>query len=265
MWWITTRREDEMRFRKKLYCAATAAMILFSGTLAAAEETKPTAALDVSILSQYMWRGIDLSKHGVVIQPSMTMGYNGASLNLWGNFDTNNAAYDGAKYNETDVTLSYAMTFDLLTVSANYAYYALDAVEDGQEVYVTASLNTLLSPTLTIYRDIAHTPSFFVLAGISHSLPIYDKTTLTLGATASYYYSDDSALTEVGSTDKYRNFHNGVVSATFNIPVNNYVTVKPTVSYSFPLSSAADDYIESVSLSEKSDFIYGGVVVSFAF
>ena len=253
-----------MKISRKMYLAMAAA-ILFSSSLATAEEAKPTAALDVSFLSQYMWRGIDLSKDSIVIQPSMTMGYNGASVNLWGNFDTDNAAYDGAKYNETDVTLSYAMTFDMVSVTANYAYYAVDAVEDGQEVYMSATLNTLLSPTVTIYRDIAHTPSWYFVAGVSHSLPLFDKTTLTLGATASYYYSDDTALTEVGSSDEYRNLHSGVVSATVNIPVNSFLTVKPTLSYSFPLSSAAEDYIEAASLSDKSNFVYGGVIVSVAF
>jgi hypothetical protein len=41
--------------------------------------------------------------------------------------------------------------------------------------------------------------------------------------------------------------------------------VKPTIAYSFPLSDKAEEYIESVSLSDDSSFIYGGVTVSMAF
>ena len=89
--------------------------------------------------------------------------------------------------------------------------------------------------------------------------------TLNLGASVSYFHSDDESFTEADSSEKYRALHNGVISATLNIPINDYLTIKPNLAYSFPLSSEAEDYIESSSLAGDSQFIYGGVTLSVAF
>ena len=52
--------------------AATGACLsMFSG-LACAEEEKPTANLTVGAYSQYIWRGFELSKDSLVIQPKST-------------------------------------------------------------------------------------------------------------------------------------------------------------------------------------------------
>ena len=52
------------------------------------EEDKVTGEIAASVLSAYIWRGQELSRHSVVIQPSMTASYNGFTANLWGNLDT---------------------------------------------------------------------------------------------------------------------------------------------------------------------------------
>ncbi len=66
--------------------------IVACGSISAAiaEEEKPTADLSVALLSQYVWRGYQLSRDSLVIQPSMTVGYKGFGVNLWGNLDTDN-------------------------------------------------------------------------------------------------------------------------------------------------------------------------------
>ena len=53
-----------------------------------AEEEAPSADLSVSLSSKYVWRGYELSKDSVVIQPSLTVGYKGFAANFWGNLDT---------------------------------------------------------------------------------------------------------------------------------------------------------------------------------
>lgn len=106
----------------KRYVILAVSSIIVCSTAAMAEEAaKPTAALDVAVLDKYMWRGIDFSKGSIIVQPSLTLGYQGASLNFWGNFDSDKEAYDGAKYDETDITLSYAASFDMVSVSMSYA------------------------------------------------------------------------------------------------------------------------------------------------
>ena len=94
---------------------------------------------------------------------------------------------------------------------------------------------------------------------------IIDKTTLDLAASAGYYHSDNSDFSEVKNPEtKYRAFHNGLVSVGFTIPFGEYISVKPMIAYSFPLSGTADDYITATSISDHSSFFYGGVTLSAA-
>jgi hypothetical protein len=41
--------------------------------------------------------------------------------------------------------------------------------------------------------------------------------------------------------------------------------VVPMIAYSFPLTNDADNLIKSSSLSDKSDFVFGGVTASLSF
>ena len=253
------------------------AIVFTSINIWAAEEAKPSASADVGVFSQYIWRGYEFSKDSVVIQPSITVGYKDVSLNLWGNLDTD--VYtdpDGqSQFNETDMTLSYGKTFGMVNAGVGYIYYGLDGITDSQEVYLSLSLDTLLSPTLTVYREIAHLPSWYISLGISHSIELGKKITLDLSGSAGYYYSDsDDDLVEFDdnlkpTTKKYQSFHNGLVSVGLTIPVATYFTIKPMIAYSFPLSNEAENQIKGTNkvngFSEDSDFIYGGVTASLSF
>jgi uncharacterized protein (TIGR02001 family) len=261
-------KKKNMKRKMMNWCIALAAAAILTGqTIVHAEEAeKPTASVDVGVFSQYIWRGFELSKDSVVIQPSVTLGYKGVSLNVWGNLDTDNEAYDGSKYNETDVTLSYSKSVGITTLTGGYIYYALDGINDSQEIFASVGLNTFLSPTITVYREIAHSPAWYVNVGVSHSMNLTEKISLNLAASAGYYYSDDSDFAEVDNPgSKYRELHNGLVSAGLTIPVGDYFSVKPMIAYSFPLSSNAEDYIKATSLSNDSSFLYGGVTLSMAF
>jgi hypothetical protein len=247
-------------------------LIFSSNTLWAVEEAKPSASADVGIFSQYIWRGYELSKDSAVIQPSVTVGYKDVSFNLWGNLDTDfySDPRHEAKFNETDMTLSYSKSFGMVNLGVGYIYYALNAIDDSQEIYLSVGLDTLLSPTLTVYREIAHLPSWYISLGISHSIELMKKITLDLAGSAGYYYSDDDDFVQVDdtltpTTDKYRNFHNGLVSVGLTIPVAKYFTIKPLIAYSFPLTNEADNLIKSTSFSNESDFVFGGVTANISF
>ena len=74
-----------------------------------AAEDKPTASAGVDVLSQYIWRGFALSRNSAVSQPSITVGFKGFSVNVWGNYDTGENAPPalttgkGANWNETEL------------------------------------------------------------------------------------------------------------------------------------------------------------------
>lgn len=264
------KRSGIWNWQKTVLLALVCCMV--TAGFARAEEEKPTADLTVSVLSQYIWRGFALSEDSVVVQPSMTVGYKGFAFNLWGNLDTDPVG-DLDNWNETDMTLSYDWAAGPMGFSAGYIFYALDGVEDSQEVYFSLGLDTLLSPTVTVYREIYHAPHWYITADISHSFALPADISLDLGAQVSYLVSDDEgAYPEVDDhgnvKGEYDDFRNGVVSVALNVPASEYITVTPEIYWSFPLNGDSESLTRDAGLSvtdDKDNFVYGGVSVSFAF
>lgn len=233
-------------------------------------EDKPTADLTVGAYSAYIWRGQELSQDSVVIQPSMTVGYKGFSFGLWGNLDTDRYSSDPEtnEWTETDMTLAYDWTMGPVGMTVGYIYYALDAAQDSQEFFVSAALDTLLSPTLTVYRDTDNLAGWYTTLGVSHSFPLPGEISLDLGAQISYLSADEASsyADPDDATDGYNNFADGLLSASVTVPVNEYISITPGIYYSFPLGSDAEDLMKSKSIDgDDDDFVYGGVSVSLSF
>ncbi|MCG6881951.1 MAG: hypothetical protein LJE96_22750 [Deltaproteobacteria bacterium] len=238
-----------------------------------AVEDVPTAGLDVAFLSQYIWRGYELSKDSLVIQPSATVGYKGFSFNLWGNLDTD--VYAGpnegnSKWNETDMTVAYDHSFGPLGVGVGYIYYALDGTDDTQEFYLSLGGDVLLAPTLTIYYDVDEYPGWYFDLGISHSFELPYDMSVDLGASIAYYISDNNSIVDYNhdltpTTSEFNNFQNGLVSVGMTIPFLKYFTATPMIAYSFPLGNAADKLLKATSLGNSADHLFGGVTLSMAF
>jgi hypothetical protein len=219
----------------------------------AQDESPVSASADVSFFSQYIWRGYALSDSDVVIQPSATVSYKGVSFNLWGNLDTKDPFTNDSSFNETDMTLSYSRSFDKVSVGAGYIYYALEG-EDTQEFFVSLGVDTILSPTLTIYRDIDTFPGWYFNLGVSHSIAFTDELALDLAASVGYY--------DIGD---YSEFHDGSVSASMTFPVDKYISITPKLAYSFGLTNESRDDIKAASWDSKSDHFWGGITCSVAF
>ena len=261
--------------RNTLTVVAALILTTFLIVPASAEEETPTADLSVAALSAYIWRGQELSKDSIVFQPSMTVGYKGFAANFWGNLDTDpheNLGDGTNNWNETDFTLAYARGFGSLSSELGYIYYGLDGADDSQELYLSLGLDTLLSPTLTVYREFAHYPGWYLLLGISHALELKENISLELGGSVSYLAGDSEddypEIDDDGEPtgDKFSNLHDGTISASLPITVTEYVTVTPSIAYIFPLSSDAENRMEALSVEgDETDFVYGGVTVSFAF
>lgn len=253
-----------MKFKTTII-AATATALFLGGTAltASAEMEAPSADLSVSLLSKYVWRGYELSKDSIVIQPSMTVGYKGFGFNLWGNLDTDQDeglfGTDGGNWNETDMTLSYDGSAGMVGYSLGYIYYGLDGAVDTQEIYAGVSLDTIAAPSLTIYRDFDEYEGWYVNLAVGHSFPITDAISLDVGGHVSYLAADDAAtLADPNDpTSEYSDFHDGQISISATIPLTELISVTPELYYSFPLGSDADEIID--------DHIYGGITLSMAF
>lgn len=249
----------------------------------AAAEEKPTADFTVSALSAYIWRGQQQTRDSLVIQPSMTVGYKGFSANVWGNLDTNPYSPTDASYSsnwtETDLTLSYSRAFGPVTAGLGYIYYSLNAPYSGaadpldsQELFASLAGNIPLTPTLTVYKEIDHYHQWYILFGVSHTFELTKTIGLKLAGSVSYLKSEDASTypkfddNAQPTTDKFSNFHDGVVSASLPIALFQYVTIAPTVSWVFPLCDDAKNEMKGRSKNGKEyNYLYGGVNLSFSF
>jgi hypothetical protein len=253
------------------------------------EEDKVTGEIDLSVLSAYIWRGYEQTRHSVVIQPAITASYKGFSVNFWGNFDTRpysaaDANY-AANYTETDYTISYSKKFGILQVTPGYIYYGLGAPYaggtaplDSQELFLTLGLDTILSPTLTAYKEIDHYRQWYFLLGVSHTIEFNKVISLKLAASASYLLSTDETTyakynsNSLPTTDKYNNFHDGTASVSLPIVVYKTLSITPIISYVFPLCDDARYEMKARGLQgaaspsdRDSSYLYGGVTLSYNF
>jgi len=252
-------------------------------------EDKVTGEIDLSVLSAYIWRGYEQSRDSVVMQPAVTVGYKGFSLNVWGNLDTRPySAADNkyaANYTETDYTISYSKKFGILQVTPGYIYYGLGAPYaggtaplDSQELFLTLGLDTILQPTLTAYKEIDHYRQWYFLLGVSHTIEFNKIISLKLGASASYLLSTDETTyakydsNSLPTTDKYNNFHDGTASVSLPIAVYKTLSVTPSVSYVFPLCDDARYEMRAYGKQgaanpsdRDSSYLYGGVTLSYTF
>jgi len=237
-----------------------------------------TADLNVSLYSQYIWRGLELSRDSVVIFPTMTIGYKGFAVNLWADLDTNFGTGNEErtfKLQETDLTVSYSNSYKgCLPMKLNYTlgwilydYQPVSGNEDGtikdtknQEIFLTLGLDTLLKPTFSVYNEIEVGQAWYMSLGLSHSFAVYKDWSLDLGGWVSYLIDN--------SDSDFSNFHDGNISAGLKIPLNNYLSIKPNIQYSFALSGDAAQRIrdnsEGLFHHRQDNFVYGGIILDLA-
>lgn len=265
------------------------ALLAAAPVVFAAEEDKVTGEATVSALSGYIWRGQELSRHGVVFQPSLTLNYKGFTANVWGNLDakpyaTGDARYAG-NFTESDLTLSYSRKFSILQAGAGYIYYALGAPyagaadpPDSQEVFLTFSLDTILAPTLTVYKEIDHYHQWYAQLGVSHAFSLSKMISLKLTATASSLKSEDASTypkynsNALPTNEKYNSFHDGTVTAALPVTLTKLLTITPLLSYAFPLGEDAGNEMKGRGLQgaaipsgKNNGYLYGGLNASFTF
>jgi len=253
------------------------------------QEDKLTGEIAASVLSAYIWRGQEMTRDSVVIEPSFTANYKGFTATLWGNLDTRPyAAGDGkhsSTWSETDFILSYAHEFGIVKAGAGYIYYGLAGMTplgvdllDAQELFVSLGLNTILAPTLTVYKEIDHYHQWYATLGVSHTFALHERVGLKLAAQASYLKSEDETTypkfdsNSAATTDNFNNFHDGVATISLPVAVTGNLTITPTASCVFPLSEDAKYEMRARGLKgtanpsdRDSYYVYGGVTLSLTF
>lgn len=252
--------------RIKIVLFALACILMMGIGMAYAEEGPKTGATaSVSVMSQYVWRGLVLGRE-TAIQPSLDFTYGNFGANIWNNYATGEDAGSQPKtMSESDLTLRYAYAIDKLTLGAGYIHYGA-AGANTEEVYVSASYDTIMTPTVTYYQDISEGDAggFMTIAG-NYSVPVNDKLALGLGATVGIDFNDLAMGTNEDGK-KFSGLYYGEVVASATYAVNKAFSIKPSLAYDFSLGKDAKYVMENLSASEgKSSIIYGGVTAAIAF
>jgi len=262
----------------------------FSDEPQKAEEEKVTGNGTFGVYNQYIFRGYEIGKSGLVIQPSLTASYKGFSASFWGNIDTNQRStktadfssesmYHKKGWNETDLTLSYTYPIGKLSLTGGYIYYNTKYANETEEIFGSIALDIISKPTLSIYRDIASYPGTYLNLSFAHSFPLVKEMTLDLGASFGYFIGADNywkTYEEALGTytgKKYKGFHDGMVKAGLTIPLTKSFTIQPVVQYWFPLSGDAKrEYANGTDIDDsynpngpvKKNLVYGiGLTYSF--
>jgi len=151
--------------------------------------TRLNMAWSLDFVSRYCFQGFDYSDGQPVLQPTLSLGYGGASGTLWFNHDL-----DLRRSDEFDWSIQYEESVGRLSVAGGYMYVRYphrDGWAPSQEFYSDLSAELPLSPSLSIHRDFDAGKGWYLTAGASHPL-IAAPLPLTLDSRLFYerhYYS----------------------------------------------------------------------------
>lgn len=243
-------------------------LIAFTITLVPfkAEAVDTSASFGMDVMSQYIWRGVQVSDDSMALQPSITATYGPVSANLWASFDMETDVNL-----ETDYTLSYARSIDKISLDVGAIYYAFGpSIGDTGEVYVSAGYDVLLSPTVTYYQAVdKNIGGAFAVASIGYDVELSNDLVVSLGASASLNL-DHPVMGRDINGETFMGLYNAEVSAStsFALPFDENISITPMIAYSFALSDDADDAISAFDeggAGGESSIFYGGVGISVGF
>jgi uncharacterized protein (TIGR02001 family) len=267
IWWVPAGLADEAKADKPE---------------AKTEEAKgpelPTWNVGADLLSQYVWRGIALSKNSVVLQPSITGTYKGFAFNVWSNVDTNERnpyghnPKRGFVGNEMDLTASYTReVITNFTLTGGLIYYLLDGNNsqfNSVEIYGGADYKLpWFNFGVNVYREVSHLPGTFLQWYIHRAIdiPLMAGMNLDLLASWSAEFSNDKAAYPVfnsaGQLENkfYQSLNAGFIGAALNIPVGKYVVVAPKIQYWYGLGGQSTGTLNALSWDGQHNHLLGGV------
>jgi uncharacterized protein (TIGR02001 family) len=235
---------------KKFGTVMVAALLLVAGFVPVAQAAVSVQGdAYVGYYDKYVWRGFDLSGAKPVVQGGVDLSLKGVTLSYWSNLQQT----DG-KMTETDITLDYAYEVSpLLTLNGGNIHYALDGIDDTNELYLKAAFNTLLNPSVAVYWDYfqASKAGLFYTVSVGHTFALTKELGLNLGALASYNQDSDY------SVGAYSAWHDYELSASLAYALTDQITITPSVLFTEGISTVARNAIGTQW--------QGGVSTSFSF
>ena len=248
---------------------------LLAMATAAAAEIETGVAVDVPVVSAYVWRGQVLNDEAVA-QPGLTGNIGGFAVNAWSSLDLTDNQDSSGEFDEMDWTVSYSRTVGKFELGVGVVQYTFPnstletEAEDGTvvvedypgtvEVFASVGVDVPLAPALAVYYDVDEIEGLYAVASVGHSFELMDKVGLDLKASlgfgdadynAGYFGLDDAALNDL------------VLGAALPIAVTENLSLTPSLSYMLLPDSDLEDAAEA-TYGEK-DSVYGGATLSLAF
>jgi hypothetical protein len=269
-----------------------AALVVASAVATTTPADAQTVGADLGLFSSYVWRGLSLTNKPVA-QPDVyvTFPAGNASITLGGWASIDLGKYDDANddisesggssafnFAEFDpwAEISYTVGKTTLTGGATaYIYpnkdtaplFALTSDFNTVEVYGKAAFDVPLNPKIAAWYDVDKVKGLYAEGSVSHSLPLGENHSLSLGALAGFNAGQDADLDA-----------NGVPQAEFfNFADDGFTHLD--LSAGLPLSAGAfsitpavhflingDDAVKVTSPSNTNEDVkfWGGVTISWS-
>jgi hypothetical protein len=250
-----------------------------------AEERRQDKTVE-DIVSADVLRGHELRPISIMGQPSTAFNYQGFAASVWGSVDANPYPADILNnlnnYAQADCILSYFNKMGILQLGGGYVNYSIATIFSGtpepldfQKIFVMFGLDTILSPTLTIYKEINNHHYWSALLNISHTYEFSKNVSLKSSAYAGYSNREEMAVIPnydgrmVSMVNKYDSFYDGTISISLPITVTESFSIIPTFTYAFPFNNDSRRELRGKGivspLDKSSSFVYGGLSFSYTF
>jgi hypothetical protein len=221
------------------------------------------ASGDVSLYSQYVWRGFLLDRD-TVIQPGFYIStaktkFGKFKAGIWSSQDLQNK--DNLRSKEYDYIFDYTYELDNFSFSLGHTYYDFaDTNTFSREFYVGLSFPKLfLTPSVYFYRDYGNPQNGgglgnYTVINAAHSFELLKikerQLTLDLSGHVGFNHNQfiDGDGGDVG------------LKVGFTIPVAGSVSFTPNVNYSIPFGDLSDP-----SIGNQKNRFYGGFTLTYAF
>ena len=277
---IVVHEKSEPRHVRKDATPETAAQ---TGCCACPADPTVTGDVYIGPISKYLFRGNDLSRSAAgsdfALQGGIDLTYKAFTLSYWGNalnrysrgnpnnFDENGnfIAHKRAKINETDLILDYAVPYklpylDKVSFNVGTQYFAVEGIEDTNEFYLKATVDTLLKPTLTVYWDnmLATRAGLFYSAAIAHKIELeHNMFNLNLGALVSYNQRNPNAAYTAEGDGVYNGWHNYELTASIDYTPTANITITPSYMFSNGISKQAKAKVEDGGVGISAQNVFG--------
>ena len=239
--------------------------VLASGWLGLAAEgsDRPEFTAEAGVFSQYVWRGLVITD-GPVVQPAVTVSYQGFHAGVWGNMDLNDVNGRRRQFSEVDYYAGYERSAGKLGLSGGVFVYTFPntGYRATTELYAGASLATFLNPSVTAFFDVDEIGGTYISFDVSRAVALPKPGaridwSAELAAGAGWGSGDYNSGYFGAAGSGFVDFH---PSVSLPVTIAGKLTVTPALAY----GNLVDRELRRSAGPHTHNF-FGGVKVSFTY